>query len=110
MPFALLLIGLVMVMAALNNRQKELGDLWASELSGDGSFLNVLFVMFILGAAGAITGLKPLAVAFMGLVLLVMVLSNSGASDSLSIVADLRKQLLGGGTPVPAAATQGLSQ
>lgn len=105
MPFALILIGLAMVMAAVNNRHKELGTLWLSQLQGQGSFLNVLALLLLLGAAGAITGLRPLATAFMGLVLLVMVLSTSRSAESMSILGELKKQLLGT-APAPAPALE----
>lgn len=102
MPFALILIGLAMVMSAVNNRQVELGNLWLSQLHGPGSFLNVLALLLLIGAAGAITQLRPLAVAFMGLVLLVMVLSNSGTVESATLLGKIRNQLLGN-SPAPIA-------
>lgn len=96
MPFFLIGIGLLLLMAGINGRHKELGDLWLSQMQGKGSFLNLAFVILLLGAFGAITGLRPLAVAFMSLILLVLVLSNSGTTETASLIGRFRAQLLGG--------------
>lgn len=99
MPFFLIAIGIVLSMAAVTGRQRELGDLWLSQLRGPGSFLNVALVLLLIGAVGAISQLKPLATAFMALVLLVLVLSNSGTTESVSLIGKARSQILGGSTP-----------
>ena len=111
MPFFLIALGAVLVAAAINGRHKELGDLWLSEISGQGSFLNIVVVLLILGALGAITGLRGLAIGFMTLVLVVLFLSNAGTVPTINIISKLRAQLLGGregpatnptfGTPPP---------
>lgn len=95
MPFFLVAVGIVLVAAAANNRHRELGELWASEFTGPGSFVNVVIVFFLLGAVGAISGLRPLAVAFMALVLLVMFISNAGTTESVNFISRLRAQLGG---------------
>lgn len=98
MPFFLMAIGVVLLMAAINGRHKELGDLWLSQLRGPGSFLNLLFILLLLGAVGSIRALQPIAIAFMSLIILVVVLTNSGTVDSLSLIGRARAQLLGGST------------
>lgn len=95
MPFFLVFVGVLLVAAAVNNRHRELGDLWVSEFTGQGSFVNVVIVFFLLGALGAISGLRPLAVAFMGLVLLVMFLTHAGTTESVNFISKLRTQLTG---------------
>lgn len=96
MPFLLLLLGIVMLMAAINGRHKELGDLWLSQVQGPNNFLNILFVLLLLAGMGSISALRPLAIAFMGLLLLVLVLTNSGTEQSVSLIGRARAQLLGG--------------
>jgi len=95
MPFFLLAVGLTMLAAVINGKSKELGDLIQSIFSGPGSFINIAIVLLLLGAAGAITGLKPLATAFMGLVLLVLFLGNAGTTTSVNILTTLRKDVGG---------------
>lgn len=96
MPFFLVALGLVMIAAAINGRHKELGDLWQEEFTGTQSFLNVALVFFLLGAVGAISNLKPLATAFMGLILLTMFLRGAGTEESINVISRIRAQLLGG--------------
>ena len=85
-----------MVAAAINGRHKELGDLWKAQFAGGkGSFINVVILFFLIGAAGAITQLKPLAIAFMGLILLVMVLGSSGTTESTNALTRIRQQVGG---------------
>lgn len=95
MPFFLVAVGLVLAASAINGRHRELGQLWASEFSGQGSFLNVALVLFLFGALGAITGLRPIAIGFMTLVLVVMFLSNAGTSESVNVISKIRQQLSG---------------
>jgi hypothetical protein len=99
MPFFLIAVGLVMIAAAINDKQVELGELWKEQFTGPQSFLSIALVFFLLGALGAVTNLRPLAVAFMGLILLVMFLSNAGTSESINFISRLRAQMLGGSTP-----------
>lgn len=96
MPFFLAALGAVLIAAAINGRHRELGDLWQAQFSGPGSFVNVAVVFFLLGALGAISGLKPLATAFMGLLLLVMFFGSAGTEESINVISRLRAQL--GGT------------
>jgi len=95
MPFFLIAVGLLLVASAINNKAHELGDLWKDQFTGQGSFANVVVVLFLLGALGAVTNMRPLAVAFMGLFLLVFFLGNAGTSQSVSFVSKLRQQLTG---------------
>lgn len=107
MPFFLVALGLVLAASAINGKHRELGILWAQEFTGQGSFLNVALVLFLLGALGAITGLRPVAVAFMSLVLVVMFLTHAGTSESVNFISRIRQQLSGVGgsqninTPLP---------
>lgn len=96
MPFLLLIVGIMLLMSAINGRHKELGELWLSQVQGPNNFLNVLFVFLLLTAMGSIQALRPLAIAFMGLVILVMILTNSGTEQSASLIGRLRSQISGG--------------
>jgi hypothetical protein len=98
MPFFLAAIGAVMLAAAVNGKHRELGDLWKAQFSGSGSFINVAILFFIVGAVGAIAQLKPLAIAFMSLILLVMFFGSAGTSESVNVITRIRQQV-GGTTP-----------
>jgi len=82
MPFALLLIGAILLVAGLRNTYT---DLWAL-VKGDftqntgagGNFLTWVAAIAVVGGLGYIPKFKALSVAFMTLLLLVLVLSNGG--------------------------------
>jgi hypothetical protein len=76
MPFALLIIGLVLVTAAVRNTYIELGQLVSSEFSGPGNFIYWIVAILIIGAVGYVQKLKPLSDGFLVLVLLVLVLKR----------------------------------
>jgi hypothetical protein len=81
MPYALLFIGAVMLVAGIRNSQ---GDLWTL-IQGDfvGGFLAWVAAIAIIGGLGYIPKLRPLSIAFMTLLLLVLVLSHSGVFAQL---------------------------
>lgn len=93
MPFFLIAIGSVLAASAINGKHKELGDLWKAEIV---PFGNIALVLFLLGALGAITGLRPIAIGLMTLVLVVFFLRNAGSTDSLNFISRIRQELSGG--------------
>lgn len=76
MPYALILIGAIMLVAGIRNTH---GDLWEL-VKGDfrGGFLMWVAAIAVVGGIGYVPKLKPLSVSFMTLLLLVLLLSNSG--------------------------------
>jgi hypothetical protein len=73
MAFVLLIIGITLLVAGVQNTQGDLFKL----LKGDFSAFFIWFVaIFLIGALGYIEKLKPLSTAFMGLVILVLFLSK----------------------------------
>jgi hypothetical protein len=76
MPFIILLIGIVLVVAGLQGTLPQLGTLLKGEFKGKYNFGTWLFAFFVIGSFGYIPKLKPLSDAFLFLVILVIVLVN----------------------------------
>lgn len=72
MPFALLILGAVLLVAAVRGTQDDLFTLVKGDFTGNGNFLYWVVVLLIIGAVGYIPKLKPLSDAF--LVLMVVVI------------------------------------
>lgn len=80
MPFALLIIGLLLVISALRNTYAQLFQLLGSEFSGPGNFIYWIVAILIIGAVGYVQKLKPLSDGFLVLILLVLVLKRGNPS------------------------------
>lgn len=78
MPIALLLIGLVLLIAAFRGTEKELFALLKSDFTGPGNFIFWALSLWLIGALGYFTPLKKLSNAFLVLVVLALFLSNRG--------------------------------
>jgi hypothetical protein len=85
MPLALLLIGIVFLIAAVRgdkcNGQQCSDVLFTtlkSDFTGPNNFIYWGIALFIVGSAGYYKPLKPLSNAFLGLVILVLFISNRG--------------------------------
>lgn len=78
MPYALLLIGAVLVVASVRNTYKDLWALVENDFTQQGGFLSWVAAIAVIGGLGYIPKLKPLSIALMTLLLLVLVLSNRG--------------------------------
>lgn len=92
MPFALILIGLVLVIASARGTLKDLGALLKGDFTGEGNFFLWLIALGVLGMIGYYKPAEKFSRAFMTLVLLAMVLSNAGffrkLVDALAAVTD----------------------
>lgn len=86
MPIVFLIVGLMLLAAAVNNKQRELGELWSTQFSGPGSFTAWALAFLLLAAIGTIDVLKPMSRALMGLLLLVMILVNSRDVDLITLI------------------------
>jgi len=73
MAFVLLIIGITLLVAGVQNTQADLFTLLKKDFS---AFLMWFIAIFLIGALGYIPKLKPLSTAFMGLVILVLFLSK----------------------------------
>lgn len=80
MPIALIIIGLVAILTGVNNTYRQA----ATQLQKDGTdFLKWIVVIIILGAMGYVKDLQTFSRAFLTLILVAMVLSNSRTGKGL---------------------------
>lgn len=83
MPFALVFIGLIMIVTGAKGTHAALGKQLVSDFTGPGNFFYWIAAVGTLGALGAIPGFKPFSRMFMTLVIVAMVIRNGGVFDKL---------------------------
>lgn len=80
MPFALLIVGLALLVAAVRDKQSELFTLIKGDFTGPNNFVYWITAMLVLGSLGYIPKLKPLSVGLLVLVVLVLILTKGNPS------------------------------
>lgn len=93
MPFALVVIGLLMVIAAYNNTQSLLAAQLKEDLTGTGGFIYWIAALLIIGAIGYVKPLETASRMMLLLLLIVFFLANGG------VFAKFNEALAGSGTP-----------
>lgn len=94
MPFALLIVGIFLLVAGVNNKQGDLYTLVKGDFSGPNNFVFWIVSILVIGAVGYIPKLKPISDAFLVLVIVVLFLSKgSGAPNGLLFFQNLTKGL-----------------
>lgn len=83
MPFFFILIGFGLLVIGYRGTQKELFALLEKDFSGPGNFFVFALGIFVVGLVGYVPKLKGLSNAFLGLIIVVMILSNKGFFNSL---------------------------
>lgn len=81
MPLFILLVGILLVFAGLNDKIGELGRLVKEDFApsdGTTGFPIWIAVIFVIGAIGYVKELKPISNAFLLLVFVVLIISNRG--------------------------------
>ena len=80
MPLALLLIGILFIVASVRGKDKvdELFSTIKSDFTGPGNFFYWGLSLFLIGALGYYKPMRPLSNAFLTLVVLVLFISNKG--------------------------------
>lgn len=83
MPFALIIIGAVLLVASVRNTQDQLPDgspglfgLVKGDFSGQGNFVFWVVSLLIIGAVGYVPKLKPISDGFLVLVIIVLFLTK----------------------------------
>lgn len=85
MPLALLAIAIVLLAAALRGTQDDLAALLKRDFTGPGNFLYWILALGSVGALGYIKAFRPVANAFLVLLLIVFILAaNKGGKDFFS--------------------------
>lgn len=84
MPFALLIVGIVLVVAAVRNTQSQLYGLVKGDFTGPNNYLYWLVSILIIGAVGYVPTLKPISRMFLVLLIVVLFLSHGGVLQQLN--------------------------
>jgi hypothetical protein len=97
MPFALLVIGILFLVAAVRGEQKLLFDTLKDDFTGPNNFIFWALALFAIAAVGYFRPLRPISNAFMALVVIMLFLSNDGFfqkfSEQIGATTDPRKQI-----------------
>lgn len=78
MPFALVLLGLILIISGVKNTHRALGQSLVDDFTGPGNFFYWVGAIGAVGAVGYWEKARPLSHAFLVLILVAMVLSNGG--------------------------------
>lgn len=84
MPFALIAIGLLLVIAAYNNTQGVLSSQLQKDFSGKTGFIYWIAAIIILGAVGYIKPMQTVSRAMLALVLVMIFLTREGFMQKLN--------------------------
>lgn len=76
MPIFLLVVAVIFLVSAVKGSQCELIDLLKSDFSGQNNFILWVLAIVVIVGLGSIKAVKPLSDAFLGLVILVMIVAN----------------------------------
>lgn len=83
MPFALVIIGLLMIITGINDTYSQFGAQLGKDFSGSKSFLVWVLALGVVGALGYIKDLRQFSHYFMALILISMILANKGVFGQL---------------------------
>lgn len=84
MPFALLIVGIILLVSAVRNTQGDLYTLVKGDFSGPNNYLYWVVSILIIGAVGYIDTLRPISRMFLVLVIVVLFLSHGGVFQQLN--------------------------
>lgn len=99
MPYALLIIGIVLLVAGARGQSENLLQLVDEDFLSTGGYIPWAISILGIGAVGYIPKMKPISDAFMALVVVVLILANKGFFTNLqSAVQGIGGQTLAGST------------
>lgn len=78
MPFALVVIGLIMIVTGAKNTHRDFGRLITGDFTGPGNFTYWLAALGAVGALGYAEQLRAFSRLFMALIIVAMILANGG--------------------------------
>lgn len=84
MPFALVLIGLILLVSGARNTYSQLGAQLTKDFTGQGNFTYWLVALAVLGAIGSVPALKKFSHSLLALTIISMILRNGGFFDKIT--------------------------
>lgn len=84
MPFAFIIIGLVLLVSGVKGTNDKLASLVKNDFSGSNSYIRWMFAILVIGALGYIKQIEPVSRMFLILVVIVLILSNRGVFASFN--------------------------
>lgn len=82
MPFALLILGILLLVAGARNTQDILFALFKGDFGGQDNFIFWFLAIVLIGAVGYVPKLKPVSTAFLGLVIVVLFLKKGSTGGT----------------------------
>lgn len=82
MPLFFGIVGIFLIICALNNTLSDASDLLRKDFTGQNNFLVWIVAIVIVGAAGYIPRFKPVSYAFLALIFLSIILANQKRDGS----------------------------
>jgi hypothetical protein len=107
-PFVILIVAIVMIVAALRGQQSNMFTLLRSEFSGTNSFIPCSLAIIVLAVVGNIKPIRPVADGFIVLVFVVMLVApanTQGGGFFAQLNAALRAAPPPSPTPAPATSS-----
>lgn len=83
MPFVLLTFGAILLVAGVRGKNNELWALVKGDFTGQHSFIYWVVAVGLVGGVGYVKVLRPISIAFLTLLLIVLFLSNKGVIAQL---------------------------
>lgn len=91
MPFALIIVGLVLVVSSVRNTVTQgnpnLVGMLKQDFTGSDNFSYWMISILIIGALGYVPTFRPLSRAFLVLVVIVLIISNGGFFKQFNLQA-----------------------
>lgn len=88
MPILILIVGVMLIAAGLNDRLGDLGELVKEGFSPTDESISGFHIwivaLFVVGSIGYISGLKPVANAFLVLIVVMLILRNGAFFQNFS--------------------------
>lgn len=81
MPFALITIGLLLVIVGVQGTQQQFGQQLYKDFSGPGNFVYWIIALGVVGSLGYIPSLKSFSRWFMALIIVAMFLANDKSGN-----------------------------
>lgn len=82
MPFALLLVGLLLLISGVRNTQDTLFSTVKGDFTGQNNFIYWFVAILIIGSVGYIPKLKPISTGFLALVIVVLFLKKGNSTGA----------------------------